>query len=59
MIEIKHHITGDVLHTLDAESLRGANLRWADLSMADLRGAKIFSSQMADVFNALRVEVMP
>jgi uncharacterized protein YjbI with pentapeptide repeats len=56
MIEIKHKITGEVLHTVDADdlvganlkganlegaNLEGANLKWADLVGANLKGAKI------------------
>jgi uncharacterized protein YjbI with pentapeptide repeats len=46
MIEIKHHITGVVLHTIDAETLSGMDLSGADLSganliSADLRGASM------------------
>jgi len=38
MIEIKHRETGAVLHTVNAETLSGANLWGAYLSLADLSG---------------------
>ncbi len=41
MIKIRHKITGDVLHTVDADTLAGANLSGADLSGANLRGANL------------------
>jgi uncharacterized protein YjbI with pentapeptide repeats len=41
MIEIKHKDTGEVLHTVDADSLSGANLRYADLRYANLSGANL------------------
>ena len=39
-IEIKHKITGKVLMKVEAETLRRVDLREANLSGADLRGAK-------------------
>lgn len=41
MIEIKHRDTSVVLHTVDANTLRCANLKGADLSGANLRGADL------------------
>jgi hypothetical protein len=41
MIEIKHRLTGAVLRSVDADTLRGANLRWANLSGVDLSGANL------------------
>ena len=40
-MEIKHKITGEVLLTIEDDTLRGANLRWADLRWANLRGANL------------------
>ena len=45
-MEIKHKITGEVLLTIEGDTLReadlrGADLRWADLREADLRGANL------------------
>lgn len=37
-IEIKHRQTGEVLYTVDADTLVGADLRKVDLSYADLSG---------------------
>ena len=48
-VEIKHRITGVVLHTHDGANLRDANLRSADLYGADLRGAILVG---ADLCNA-------
>ena len=41
MIEIKHLTTGEIIRTVGADTLRGANLYGADLSRADLRGADL------------------
>ena len=40
-MEIKHKITGEVLLTIEGDSLQGANLRGADLQGADLRWANL------------------
>ena len=40
MIEIKHRDTGAVLGTVNAETLRGADLYWADRAGANLSGVK-------------------
>jgi hypothetical protein len=40
MIEIRSR-DGAVLHTVDADTLRGADLSWADLRGANLRGANL------------------
>ena len=40
-VEIKHHFTGAVLRTVDADTLEGADLGGADLGGADLRGADL------------------
>jgi hypothetical protein len=47
-IEIKHKFTGEVLQTVDAESLRGANLRGVNLGFADLRGADLRNADLRD-----------
>mgnify|MGYP000008580045 CR=1 FL=1 len=39
-IEIKHRLTGKILHTVAADTLEGANLRGANLRGTYLRGAK-------------------
>ena len=41
MVEIRHKVTGEVLHTVSAESLQAANLRATDLREADLREADL------------------
>jgi hypothetical protein len=41
MIEIKHKDTGAVLHTVEADTLSGADLSGADLRWADLIGANL------------------
>jgi hypothetical protein len=55
--EIKHRLTGAVLHTVEADRLRGANLaraylagaylRGADLSGANLRGADLRGANLS------------
>ena len=40
-MEIKHKITGEVLLTIEDDTLRGANLRGANLRWANLRGANL------------------
>ena len=40
-MEIKHKITGEVLLTIEGDTLRGANLRWANLRGANLQGANL------------------
>ena len=40
MIEIRN-FAGDILITIDADHLRGADLRWANLIEADLTMAKL------------------
>ena len=59
MIEIKHRDTGDVLRTVNAETLRGADLYWANLRganlyNADLRGADLIGANLswADLIGA-------
>ena len=46
MIEIKHKDTGAVLHTVEADTLSGADLRWADLSEATLSGAHLTGADL-------------
>lgn len=53
MIEIRHRVTGAVLHTVDVETLVGADLsgfrlREADLREADLRGVKLRWTDLRD-----------
>jgi uncharacterized protein YjbI with pentapeptide repeats len=54
MIEIKHKITGEVLHRVDADSLQGADLGNADLRGADLSGADLSGAnlRLANLFGA-------
>ena len=40
-MEIKHKITGEVLLTIEGDSLQGAYLRYANLRGANLRGADL------------------
>ena len=40
-IEIKHRVTGAILHTVNAPNLRGADLTGADLTEAYLQGADL------------------
>jgi len=53
MIEIKHRYTGNIIRTVDAETLSGAdlsdaNLRGADLSDAYLIGANLSGANLSD-----------
>ena len=47
MIEIKHRETGAILHTVNAETLSGANLWGAYLSLADLSGADLSGAKLS------------
>jgi len=53
-IEIKHKITGEVLHTVESDSLIGANLKYADLRNANLKYADLRHANLenADLYNA-------
>ena len=53
-IEIKHRDTGVVLHTVNAETLRGANLGGAYLTGANLGGADLYGANLggADLYGA-------
>lgn len=46
MIEIKNNYNGMVLHTVDADTLVGADLRGLDLGFADLRGANLLDADL-------------
>ena len=46
MIEIKHSLTGEVLHTVGSDTLRNADLRGADLGRADLRRANLVNANL-------------
>jgi len=46
MVEIKHKQTGEVLATIDADSLVGADLRDMRLNGADLRGADLSDANL-------------
>jgi len=50
MIEIRNRYTGAVLHTVDAGSLIGANLRGANLSGADLSGADLGGANLSRAY---------
>jgi len=41
VIEIKHRFTGETIYTFNGDSLRQADLRWADLRQANLRWANL------------------
>ena len=45
-IEIRRRDTGVVLHTVNADTLRGANLSGADLRGANLRGANLSGADL-------------
>ena len=45
-IEIKHRDTGTVVRTVNAETLRGANLSKANLRGANLRGANLYGADL-------------
>ena len=47
-IEIKHRYTGTVIRTVEADTLRDADLRDADLSGAYLRGADLRRADLRD-----------
>jgi uncharacterized protein YjbI with pentapeptide repeats len=52
MIEIKHRFSSEVLRTVDADTLNGADLsgadlKYADLSRADLRGADLYGADLS------------
>jgi uncharacterized protein YjbI with pentapeptide repeats len=46
-IEIKHRFTGAILHTVEADTLSGANLSGADLSGANLYGADLSGANLS------------
>ena len=46
-IEIRHRDTGVVLHTVNAKTLRKANLRGANLFGADLRRANLYGADLS------------
>lgn len=54
MIEIKHKDTGEVLHTVQGDTLLGVNLSGADLRCADLIGADLSNAYLygAYLYNA-------
>ena len=52
-IEIKHRVTGKILHTHDGDSLQGADLSGADLReanlrVADIRGANLYRADLSE-----------
>ena len=47
MIEIKHKLTGAVLHVFKSKNLRGADLRGADLRGADLGWANLSGANLS------------
>ena len=47
-MEIKHKITGEVLLTIEDDTLRGANLRGANLRGANLRGANLREANLRE-----------
>lgn len=54
MIEIKQKTAGVVLHNVDRDTLRGANL-----SRANLSGARVTAEQAAMLPKLIRIEVIP
>ena len=50
MIEIKHRTTGEVLRTVNADTLRYAYLSGADLHGADLRGADLSGAYLSEAY---------
>jgi hypothetical protein len=48
MIQIKNRYTGEVIRTVGAETLSGADLRNADLRNADLRNADLSDADLSD-----------
>ena len=49
-VEIKHHFTGAVLRTVDADTLEGADLGGADLRGAYLRGADLGGADLRGAY---------
>ena len=47
MIEIKHKITGKILHTVNADTLQSADLRHAELADADLSGTNLSRANLS------------
>lgn len=47
-IQIKNRFTGAVIHTVDAETLRGANLTGAKLYGADLTDTNLYGADLTD-----------
>jgi len=47
MIEIRHKYTGEILHTVDADDLRWANLSGANLSGANLSEANLSRTDLS------------
>ena len=45
-MDIKHKYTNDILHTIDADTLIGANLFRANLGGANLRGADLIGANL-------------
>ena len=50
MIEIKHKKTGEILHTVDADDLAGADLRRADLTGAYLTDADLRDADLTGAY---------
>ena len=48
--EIKHRVTGEVLHIHDGSDLREADLRGADLRGADLREADLRGADLDEAY---------
>ena len=47
MIEIKHLTTGEIIRTVDADTLCGADLSGANLSQANLIGADLSGADLS------------
>ena len=48
-MEIKHKITGEVLLTIEGDSLKGADLQYANLQGANLQGANLQGANLQGV----------
>ena len=59
MVEIKHRVTGQVLHRVEAETLRGAKLSGANLAGADLTDADLLYADLTGTLGIALRECAP